>query len=69
MDEILEHLHASREVDEFLRRWREKKIYTTIRELRADANCMTYIDIWVVVPVCDPCCFTEEHKPFPIVFG
>src|SRR5262249_41348306 len=30
---------------------------------------MTYIDISVVVPVCDPCCWTDEHKPFPIVWG
>ena len=32
-------------------------------------NPWTYLDIRVVVPVCDPCCWTDEHKPFPIVFG
>ena len=59
----------SREVNAFLRQWLKKESYTTLRELRADANSMTYIDFRVVVPLCDPCCFTEEHKPFPIVFG
>jgi hypothetical protein len=69
IDEILEHVRESGEGDAFLRPWLEKEIYTTLREWRADANFMTHIDLWVVVPLCDPCCFTEEHKPFPIVFG
>lgn len=69
IDEILEHVRKSGEGDAFLRQWLEKEIYTTLRELRADTNFMTHIDLWVVVPLCDPCCFTEEHKPFPIVFG
>ena len=69
IDEILEHVRESGRVDAFLRQRLEKEIYTTLRELRANAHFMTYIDISVVVPLCDPCCFTEEHKPFPIVFG
>lgn len=49
--------------------WREENISTILRELRSAANSMTYINYSVVVPVCDPCCWTDEHKPFPLVWG
>ncbi|SRR5712691_1218631 len=69
LDELLEHQPKSHPDEAIWREWHEEDISTTLRELRGDANPMTYIDISVVVPFCDPCCWTDEHKPFPLVWG
>ena len=69
IEEIWKHLPKSHPDEAIWWEWHAENISTILRELRGDVNPMTYIDISVVVPVCDPCCWTDEHKPFPIVWG
>jgi hypothetical protein len=69
IEEILEHLPKSHPDEAMWWEWHEENVSAMLRELRSAVNPMTYIDISVVVPVCDPCCWTDEHKPFPLVWG
>jgi 5-methylcytosine-specific restriction endonuclease McrA len=69
IEEIWKHLPKSHPDEAICWEWHAENIPAILRELRDTVNPWTYIDISVVVPVCDPCCWTDEHKPFPIVWG
>ena len=69
IEEIWKHLPKSHPNEATWREWHEENISAILRELRGTVNPWTYIHISVVVPVCDPCCWTDEDKPSPIVWG